>query len=312
MTDFVPSDLQADAIARDPRLVHHPHPRAAGVPGVRLCRLRQDHDHPPRHRRSRPRHHGARCRRRHGLRHRRRALRRVHRQGGAGDEPQGHARLDHPQPDLPGVGGDPGRDRAGQGGDRRPRGGAARPRHRRADHGGSPAAQPAAAAGRHPQAALRPQRAVDRPRRGPDRARRGLDGRRGDGARSPGLRQADPGAGRSGAAAADQGRGCVHPRRARRDADRDPPPGRRECDHPARHPGPPGPTDRLWRARPARLEAAALVDRARAAAQGRAGDLRPQRHPDPAQPRHEAGRRVRGALPHPARCAPACPRRSSA
>ena len=76
------------------------------------------------------------------------------------------------------------------------------------------------------------------PRRGADRARRGVDGRRGDGARSAGLRQADPGAGRPRPAAADQGRGRVHPGRARRDADRDPPPGRRERDHPPRHHGP--------------------------------------------------------------------------
>jgi hypothetical protein len=35
----------------------------------------------------------------------RRAVRRLHRQGGAGNDSQGHARLDHPQPDLPRLGG---------------------------------------------------------------------------------------------------------------------------------------------------------------------------------------------------------------
>ena len=34
----------------------------------------------------------------------RRAVRRLHRQGGAGHDPQGHARLHHPQPDLPRLG----------------------------------------------------------------------------------------------------------------------------------------------------------------------------------------------------------------
>ena len=63
--------------------------------------------------------------------------------------------------------------------------------------------------------------------------------------------------GRSRAAAADQGRGCVHPRPARRHADRDPPSGRRERHHPARHHGAGGSADPVWRARPARLEAAA-------------------------------------------------------
>ena len=37
----------------------------------------------------------------HALGSRRCALCRLHRQGGAGDDPQGHAGLDHPQPDLP-------------------------------------------------------------------------------------------------------------------------------------------------------------------------------------------------------------------
>ena len=67
-----------------------------------------------------------------------------------------------------------------------------------------------AAPRRHPEAALRPQRAVARARCRADRARRGLDGRRGDGARPAGLRQADPGAGRSRPAAADQGRRRLH------------------------------------------------------------------------------------------------------
>ena len=43
----------------------------------------------------------------------RRAVRRLHRQGGAGDDPQGHAGLDHPQPDLPRLGGDARGDRRG-------------------------------------------------------------------------------------------------------------------------------------------------------------------------------------------------------
>ena len=49
----------------------------------------------------------AKERRRHRQRPGRRALCRLHRQGGAGDDPQGHARLHHPQPDLPRLGGHP-------------------------------------------------------------------------------------------------------------------------------------------------------------------------------------------------------------
>ena len=58
-----------------------------------------------------------------------------------------------------------------------------------------------------------------------------------------------------------KGEGAFTHDAARRDADRDPPPGRRERDHPARHHGPAGPADRLRRARPARLEDAAHLGR---------------------------------------------------
>ena len=66
----------------------------------------------PRHRRARPRRRGPRAGGRGGV-----LYRRLHRQGGAGDDPQGHAGLDHPQPDLPRLGGDAGGDRAGRAGD---------------------------------------------------------------------------------------------------------------------------------------------------------------------------------------------------
>ena len=54
-----------------------------------------------------------------------------------------------------------------------------------------------------------------------------------------------------------KGEGAFTKAAARRDADRDPPPGRRERDHPPRHHGAPGPAHPLRRARRARLEDAA-------------------------------------------------------
>ena len=104
------------------------------------------------------------------------------------------------------------------------------------------------------EAALRAQPAERRGGREAHRARRGLDGRRGDGARPDELRQADPGARRSRPAAADQGRRRLHPRRPRRHADRDPPPGGGERDHPPRHHGAAGRADRLRRVRPLRRQ----------------------------------------------------------
>ena len=135
------------------------------------------------------------------------------------------------------LGSNRGGDRAGRERDRRDQGQAADPRSAVAAVRGVAPPQPRDPPRRHPQAPLRPQRAVDRLRRSADRARRGLDGRRRDGARPARVRQADPGAGRPRPAAADQGRRRVHQSRARRHADRDPPPGRRERDHPPRHHG---------------------------------------------------------------------------
>ena len=132
----------------------------------------------------------------------------------------------------------------------------------------------------------------------------------GDGARSAGVRQADPGAGRSRPAAADQGRRRLHQGRAGRDADRDPSPGRRERDHPARDDGPAGPADPLRRARRLRLEDAPRPGGPGADAARRPGDLRAQRHPHPAQHGDEGGRWLPGRLPH--RRAATAPRRSSA
>ena len=72
----------ADWLKARPRQARH----AAALPPVRLCGHRQDHARPP------PR----RGRRRQGR------VRRLHRQGRAGDAPQGlRRRLDDPQPDLP-------------------------------------------------------------------------------------------------------------------------------------------------------------------------------------------------------------------
>jgi exodeoxyribonuclease-5 len=93
-----------------------------------------------------------------------------------------------------------------------------------------------------------------------------------------------------------QGRGRLHPSGARRDADRDPPPSRRERDHPPRDHGAPGSAHPLRRARCLRLEDAAQLGDARADAARRPGDLRPQRHPHPAQHRDESRRRVRWRL----------------
>ena len=66
-----------------------------------------------------------------------------------------------------------------------------------------------------------------------DRHRRMLDGRRAARPRPAELRHADPGARRSRPVAADLGRRLLHRAGAGLPADRDPPPGARQSDHPA-------------------------------------------------------------------------------
>ena len=87
--------------------------------------------------------------------------------------------------------------------------------------GAGPAAR--AAPRRYAPAPLRAEREVAGARRRPPRPRRGVDGRRRHGGGPSGLRQADPGAGRSRPAAADPRRGRLHRHRAGRAAHRDPP-----------------------------------------------------------------------------------------
>ena len=107
---------------RDQGLVREPHHRPAGVPDVRLCRLRKEHGAALRPRRARPVAAPGRARRRLRARRRHRDL---HRQGGLRAEEQGHAGAHHPQPDLQRARGDRGGGRGrgeegARGGDRHP------------------------------------------------------------------------------------------------------------------------------------------------------------------------------------------------
>ena len=92
---FTPSPQQAARHSRDQGLVSEPASQAAGVPAVRLCRFRQIDDHGACHRGARARRPKSRT-----AASRRCPVRRLHRQGGAGDDAQGHTGIDHPQPDL--------------------------------------------------------------------------------------------------------------------------------------------------------------------------------------------------------------------
>ena len=153
--------------------------RAAGVPAVRLCRHRKEHDHRATpstssastpHQSERDGGCGAAC-----------VYRDLHRQGGAGDDPQGHAGLDHPQPDLPRARGD--REEIAARSRRRCascEAGIRTPGRRRAHRRrGAASRRCGMRLRRHAQAALRAQRADRlRARRRAHRARRGLDGRR--------------------------------------------------------------------------------------------------------------------------------------
>ena len=146
------------------------------------------------------------------------AVRRLHRQGSAGAALQGRDQCPHhPFADLPAQGRGIGRGR----GDRQDLD--------VADLLAQPAEPDRAGqAGRH---------------------RRMLDGRRATRPRPAELRHADPGAGRSRPVAADFGRRLLHRARAGFPADRNPPAGARQSDHPAgarRARGPRVHARRLW------------------------------------------------------------------
>ncbi len=220
-------------------------PHAAGLPPLRLCRHRQDDACEEDRRRLR----------------RRRALRRVHRQGRAGDaQPRLRQCAHHPFADLPAA------RRKGGEGDRR------------------------AAAGLRAEPVERGQEGEARHRR------RMFHGRREARSRPPLLRHEDSGARRSGPASAGEGGGrrrLLHRAGARRHADRDSPAGAGEPDHRAFADGARGRPPRLRQLRreprhhPRR-------DRGGRRAYRRPGARRAEPHEAQFQPAHPRSEGLRG------------------